>query len=319
MVHIPGKAPEKFRQPIDAFLQELRAIGRSNYTIRAYGWHLYRFARWLEDERQARTLADVTRDNALAWMGHLWEHYQPSTIKQGGQALRAWVRWLHARGEIDRNFAKEIPVPHVGISPQRTLTVAEVKRLFAACNPSTPKGARDIAIMAVLLDTGLRSKELVGLRVEDWQESTRRITVLGKGRKKAAVWCSAECAQHLHRWLMYRSTIAEPDEDHLFVSVGGNTPGRALTQRGLRKLLRQLGRRAQVEGVHPHAFRRTFAVMVLQAGVPTRVLQIMGRWENLEMVERYSQALLAEQAWKAVQRQGKSPLMLIEGENSPLT
>ena len=311
MLHIPGEAPKVFQQSIDAFLQELRAAGRSRDTIRGYGWHLYRFARWLENERQAHTLADVTRENALAWISNLWEHYQPSTIKQSGQALRAWVRWLYARGEIDKNFAKEIPVPHVGISPQRTLTTAEVRRLFAVCDSSTPKGARDIAIMAVLLDTGLRASELIRLRLEDWQESTRKIMVLGKGRKKASVWCSVECAEHLQRWLAHRSKIAKPEEDHLFVAVGGYTPGKALTRRGLRVILQKLGKQAQVEDVHPHAFRRTFAVMALQAGVPTRVLQIMGRWEDLKMVERYSQALLAEQVWKTVQGQGKSPLALI--------
>ncbi len=313
MLHIPGEAPgAAFRRSIDTFLLELQATGRSPDTIRGYGWHLYRFARWLENERQVHTLAGITRENAFAWMGSLWERYQPGTIKQGGQALRAWVRWLHANGEISEDFAKEIPIPRVGISPQRTLTTAEVKRLFAICDPSTPKGARDIAIMAILLDTGLRASELINLRLEDWEEHTRRITVFGKGRKKASVWCSSKCAEHLQQWLVCRPQVARPEEGHLFVAIGGHTPGKALTRRGLGAILQKLGKRAGVEKVHPHAFRRTFAVIALQAGVSTRVLQIMGRWEDLKMVERYSQALLAEQVWKSIQGQGKSPLAVIE-------
>ena len=282
MIHIPGEAPRYLRSQIDTFLQEIRAQGFSAHTLRGYGWHLYRFARWLEKEHGVKTISEgVTRAHALTWIGSMWERYQPSTIKQGAQALRAWVRWLHRQGVLPQDFSHEIPVPKVGISPQRTLKPDEVKRLFNACDSDTPKGARDLAIMAVLLDTGLRAGELVRLRLRDWDAEQRRITVLGKGRRKAYVWCSVECAAYIRRWLQFRTEVADPEEDHLFVAIGGYTPGKALTTRGLRLILKKLGQEAKVDHVSPHAFRRSFAVMTLQAGVPTRVLQIMGRWQDL--------------------------------------
>jgi len=310
MIRIPGQAPHYLRPQIDAFLQEIKARGFSAHTLRGYGWHLYRFACWLETEQGAKTLSGVTRENTLIWISNMWERYQPSTIKQGAQALRAWVRWLHQRGMLPKDFAREIPVPKVIISPQRTLNPNEVKRLFDVCDPNTAKGARDLAIMAVLIDTGLRAGELVWLHLDDWDDVQRRITVLGKGRRKSYVWCSVECTRHIRRWLQHREKVANPDEDRLFVAIGGHTPGKALTTRGLRLILGKLGKAAQVEHVHPHAFRRSFTVMALQAGVPTRVLQIMGRWQDLNMVERYSQALLAEEAWKMAR--GKTPLALLQ-------
>jgi len=173
-----------------------------------------------------------------------------------------------------------------------------------------PKGARDLAIMAVLLDTGLRASELINLKLRDWEEDRQRLSVLGKGRRKAFVWCSPECASFIRHWLRFRPQVARPDEEHLFVAIGGYTPGMALTPRGLRLILHKLGKAAQVEHVHPPAFRRSFAVMTLRAGVPTRVLQIMGRWKDLKMVERYSQMLLAEEAWQMAQ--GKTPLALLQ-------
>lgn len=314
MVHIPGEAPQYLRPQIDAFLQELRARGFSVHTLRGYGWHLYRFARWLESEQGVKSPAQgVTRENILAWIGAMWEHYQPSTIKQGAQALRAWVHWLCQQEVLPKDFSRDIPVPKVGISPQRTLKPEEVKHLFDVCNPDTPKGARDLAMMAVLLDTGLRASELIQLRLSDWDAKQRRITVLGKGRRKAYVWCSVRCSSYIQRWLRFRAEVAHSDENHLFVAIGGYTPGKALTARGLRLILWKLGKAAQVDHVHPHAFRRSFTVMTLQAGVPTRVLQIMGRWQDLKMVERYSQALLAEEAWKMAQ--GKTPLALLQEED----
>jgi len=225
MIHIPGPDPNFLRSDIDAFLTELQAIGRSNHTVRAYGWHLYRFALWAED-LGVRKVDEIPQVPFLEWMSSLWETYQPATIKQAAQALRAWLRWLHRKQILEKNLAPQIPVPRVGFTPQRTLTSEEIRRLFKVCNPNAPVGARNLALMAVLLETGLREGELVRLRLGDWNQKRGCFEVLGKGRRRDIVWCSTECVAYIQNWLRFRGQAARSGVAHLFVSLGGITPGR---------------------------------------------------------------------------------------------
>jgi len=60
----------------------------------------------------------------------------------------------------------------------------------------------------------------------------------------------------------------------------------------LKVIMRKLGAKAGIGKLSPHDFRRTFATLAIRAGAPTRLVQLAGGWKNLEMVERYSRALV---------------------------
>jgi len=112
----------------------------------------------------------------------------------------------------------------------------------------------------------------------------------------------------LRVWLEVRPAL--PGIGAFFVSVGGTTPCRSLTTRGLRIILKKLGEKAGVLDVSPHAFRRSFACIATEAGASSRVLQMCGRWEDIRMVERYTQALQAARLY-----QRYSPMTFIEKTN----
>ena len=97
--------------------------------------------------------------------------------------------------------------------------------------------------------------------------------------------------------------VAVAGEEAVFTSVGGNTPGRALTTRGLRTILRNRGDKLNISGVSPHAFRRGLAVIATLAGAPSRAVQAAGRWGNIREVERYTsswQARALYERWSPV-------------------
>ena len=117
------------------------------------------------------------------------------------------------------------------------------------------------------------------------------LLVVSKGGDENWGFFGKATTRRLRAWLQVRE--AAKGVGTLFVSLGGNTRGRPLTTSGLRNILRRLGEAAGIEGVSPHTFRRAFACISTEAGTPSRVLQDLGRWADIRMVERYTQALQA--------------------------
>jgi site-specific recombinase XerD len=183
--------------------------------------------------------------------------------------------------------------PKVIISPQRTLTIFEITNLLSVCDGSAPKDMRARALILLLLDTGLRAAELCGIKQKDVDINLRKISILGKGGKQESVFLGFECRTILLEWLQVRKSLSTKN-DYLFVSLGGSTPGKNITPRGLRIILKRLGEKVGVENVHPHAFRRSFATLRIKNGQSTRGVQRLGRWKNLATFERYTQVLMID-------------------------
>lgn len=143
-----------------------------------------------------------------------------------------------------------------------------------------------------VLVIGLRRAELVSLTVK--HVDFERSLLYGFRRKGGSYgWASfgAATAGRLRRWIAVRHVAGT---DALFVAVGGSFPGRPLTGEGLRTIVRKIGDAAGVPGVTPHAFRRSFACLLVEGGAPTRLVQELGGWADVRQVERYTQALDAQ-------------------------
>ena len=144
-----------------------------------------------------------------------------------------------------------------------------------------PNTDRNRAIILLLLDTGIRSSELCGLKINQTDLKNRRIRVMGKGSKERWVPFCARTAQAIWKYLATRKD--EPANNYLFITTEGGPmdPDRML------KLLWGIGERAEVEDVHPHRFRHTFAINFLRNGGDPWSLQMMLGHSTMEMVKTY--------------------------------
>ena len=128
---------------------------------------------------------------------------------------------------------------------------------------------RDIAMIDLLLSTGMRVGELVKINREDIDFQERQCVVFGKGNKEREVYFNARTKIHLKKYLEQR-TDTNPA---LFVSL--HEPHTRLTISGVEVRLRQLGKRVNLNKVHPHKFRRTLATMAIDKGMPIEQVQKM--------------------------------------------
>ena len=131
--------------------------------------------------------------------------------------------------------------------------------------------ARDLAIIDLLASTGMRVGELVKLNRSDFDFENRECVVLGKGNKQRKVYFDARTKIHLQNYLNSRTD----DNEAVFVSL--QKPYNRLLISGVEIRLRELGKKLNLNKVHPHKFRRTLATMAIDKGMPIeQVQQILG-------------------------------------------
>lgn len=273
---------------VSRFVVAKRQEGLSLRTIEQYSWHLARLVSWLA-ERNIHTLDGLSRDLLREWGAALRDGWLPATCKQAVAAVRSFLAWCAEEGVCDAALRDALRVPRVPARVQRAISGEECGRLLAACDVSAARGVRDVALLNVLIDTGLRAAEVCRVRVVDVDLLGRLLLVVVKGGQQAVAGFGASTAAALARWLAVR--VVAPGVGTLFVSVGGLTPGRPLTVSGLRRILRRVGDRAGVARVSTHAFRRGMAVIATDAGAPSRMVQLAGRWSDIRMVERYTASM----------------------------
>ena len=173
------------------------------------------------------------------------------------------------------------------------LNAEEVRKLVSSLSTTTARGQRDLVMVLLMLDTGLRAHEVCRLKARHVNLSERTLQVQTKGGKwRSKVFSDvtgAFMAAYLEDFRQGNRGVEE-----VFVSIGGIRPGTALSKDGLRSIFRTLGRMARIESLSPHVLRRTFATLAFLNGAPTRLIQEAGGWSTLAQVERYMQSLRPE-------------------------
>jgi integrase len=185
------------------------------------------------------------------------------------QVIKTFYRW--------RELVYDIP------SPIRTLKAPKVPRLILPSLTSEQvlelisKAVciRDKAIISLFVESGLRLSELTNITAKDIDWSSRTIRVIGKGRKEALAPFGELSDRYLREWL------AEcPPANNIW----------GINRWGIATMLRRLQQETNIT-CNPHTFRRTFACLLRKSGVDTMTIRDLGRWESLEMVQRYTRSI----------------------------
>ena len=252
--------PDSLDHTITRWTQWL-SVRYAQTTVRSYTWELRQFNAYLNDALNA---TEITLDHLTAYIESRRKRaVGDEAIHRTASAFRNFFRFACG----DQSPAQKLPWPRIKRHKQRSLNAAEMSQLLAACDPQTNVGTRDLALLSLFLDTGLRASEICRLKLKETDVKRRRLTVVIKGGNESERAFSQETAERIRAWLEVRREYALPGTLTVFTSIGGLTPGQALTVGGLHRIFAYLAQRAKWErGLSPHELRRAFARISTQAG-----------------------------------------------------
>ena len=217
-----------------------------------------------------------------------------STVATYRNKLNRFFRWLKEKGHILSNPFEGMPYPHVEYEDRKYLGRPTVERVFAALVLTAKWRTRfvrkrNIAIFSMLLYTGLRKGELLGLRVTDLDMDRLEVTIraeTSKSRLRRVVPINSKLCLALEDYLEERQRILRRCE-FLFTSSASD---RQFTADGLKHLIEEI-KRLSGEKFHAHQFRHTFAVNFLnQGGDIAKLKQLLGH-RDIRMTSTYLRCL----------------------------
>ncbi len=199
------------------------------------------------------------------------------TIDNIRRIISSFFSWLEDENYIIKSPARRIHKIKTGTTVKETYTDEELELMRDHC-----ECIRDLAIIDVLASTGMRVGELTALNREDIDFIKRECIVLGKGDKERKVYFDARAKIHLQKYLEQR----EDDNPALFVTL--NQPYERLKISGVEIRLRELGKKLNINKVHPHKFRRTLATKAIDKGMPIEQVQVLLGHTKIDTTLQYA-------------------------------
>lgn len=281
---LPGYKALDFTDNLQAFLRSVKARNRSNDTIRYYRNTLTRVRDILEMQEVPTKLDRITKntieENFIIYsMEELGISY--GTVATRLRSLRAFCNWLKSEGYIADNPMKGIVISNVN-SEVITYSRDQLTELFRQPDLETFVGYRDYALMTVFLETGVRLREIVDIKISDIKTEDSQIVIWGKNRTFRRVPIQSRTKNVLKRYLKARGTSPVP---YLFITQDD----RHMARKGVQDRIAKYGRMACIDDVRnsPHTFRHTFAKMSVQNGANIFELQKILGHQTLDMVKMY--------------------------------
>lgn len=259
---------------LQLFVASKRVEGCSEKSIKYYESTISKMLITLD-----KTIKHISTDDLRAYLAKYQKEKKSSkvTIDNMRRIFSSFFGWLEDEDYILKSPVRRIHKVKTGKVIKEVYTDEELELLRDNCTE-----LRDLAMIDLLASTGMRVGELVLLDRNDIDFNERACVVLGKGDKEREVYFDARTKIHLLNYIKSRTD----DNSALFVSL--TMPHKRLNISGVELRLREMGKKLDLSKVYPHKFRRTFATMAIDKGMPIEQVQQLLGHQKIDTTMHYA-------------------------------
>ncbi len=275
----------------EVYAQFHKIEGSTPGTIGYYQKHLRYFQEYLESEGLSDELAETDTLHIMKYLESLKDRgLAPRTVKGRHGSLFTFFAWAQRWEFITVNPVAKLRPPKVPKTRKGFLSEVQFSALVGLCAPNTFLGDRRLAILWMLITTGMRHNELALLNLDDldWKKGQIRV-IHGKGQKERSVPFHREAQRAMLKYLSHR----RDDLKCLWVTEERGV----LSHRSICHDMHRCMARAEVKVKdRMHIFRRTWAANAVRQGVPRPYVQSLAGWSTPTMMDEYTAAMQGEEA-----------------------
>lgn len=292
------------------FLSSLKASNRYSEGYLASLETTVAMASLYAEEQGWPDVQEVSTEHIEEYLAYLQErtrwfgertYAEPRKLSKGHinaqyRRLNRFFNWLVERKHVDENPLSDIEPPSLDEKTVPIVTEDQMRDLLTLADSSlarTPahrfRLSRDRALLYAFWDTPGRLSEIAKLQLSDVDLANGTLLVMGKGRKERRMPIGDTARSALSAHLRERETLL-PRTKAFWVSEQGE----AILPGGISQILERLAKLANIEDMHPHRLRHSYAINALRAGMPEQVLKIVGGWKKIP--ETYFRTLGEEDA-----------------------
>lgn len=281
---------------IQGFHLSYQTEGKSMKTVEWYTCFLERFRVFLEQNGLPTSINQLDKNHIRQFILYLQREARTprtnkflsgATVQGYVRTLKAFFSWLAREDYTSSNLMAKIPVPKSETKVITTFSDGQIQSLLSQCLSSNGNSTRNMLIMLLLLDCGLRISELVGIELDDINLEEGIIKVR-KAKGNWERWVPVGQIAQKFLWKYINTSRPKPLTPHI-TALLLNDKGLPLTKNGVQQMLRRYGKKAGIIGTRcsPHTCRHTFAKSYLLRGGDIFSLQKILGHSSLASVRMY--------------------------------
>jgi integrase/recombinase XerD len=259
---------------INTFIAYLHNVKKtSKNTELSYSRDLKKFYIYLES-REIINLNDVSKEVLQEYVDDMkGRDMAPSSISRNIASIRAIFKFYMEKGLVEENLARKITLPKIERKTPQILGSSEVEKLLEQPRGNSKKEIRDKAMLELMYATGIRVTELITLKLENVNFTSKMITCKEHGKERHIPY-GKEANTALKRYMKEARDefVIETNSEMLFVNYFGN----AMSRQGFWKIVKHYAEKAEIkQSITPHMLRHSFAAHLIDNGADMKSVQEM--------------------------------------------
>ena len=255
---------------IQGFMLVKKMAGIKESSLKAYAFTLSKFIEYCRMD-----LKKVDTNKIRCFLLMCEKTMSLCSVDNRRRNLNTFFQYLEDEDYIPKNPCRKIPRIKEGQKVKKFYTDLEIETMRDSC-----QNIRELALIDLLISTGIRISEVCKIMIADIDWEERTILIYGKGSKERIVPISIRCKKHLKDYIENK----EHDSEYLFSSL--RKPYGKLSREAINKVIKDIGQRAGLPNITVHCFRRWFASDLNKKGIDPVVIQEILGHESFSTTQR---------------------------------